>query len=61
MSWKEWTAVSVVIGVGILLQIPGHDNVQMDHEAMGHGDMPAEMATATGVYRTVALDVTGMT
>ncbi len=61
MSWKEWTAVSVVIGAGILLQIPGHDDAQMDHEAMGHGDMPAHMAAATGVYRTVALDVTGMT
>ena len=63
MSWKEWTAVSVVIGAGILLQIPGHDDAQMDHEAMGHGDMPAQMATATatGVYRTVVLDVTGMT
>ncbi len=61
MSWKEWTAVSVVIGAGILLQIPGHDDAQMDHEAMGRGDMPAQMAAATGVYRTVALDVTGMT
>ena len=61
MSWKEWTAVGVVIGAGILFQIPGHDDAQMDPEAMGHGDMPGEMAVATGPYRTVALEVTGMT
>ena len=61
MSWKEWTAVGVVIGAGILLQIPGHDEMEMDPEAMGHGEMPTDMAAATGPYRTVALDVTGMT
>ncbi len=61
MSWKEWTAVGAVIGVGIVLQIPSHGDVAMDHEALGHGEMPAEMAAATGLYRTVALDVTGMT
>lgn len=61
MSWKEWAAVGVVIGAGILLQIPGHDELEMDHEAMGDGEVPAEMAAATGPYRTVALDVTGMT
>ncbi len=60
MTWKEWTAVGAVIGVGIVLQIPSHDNA-MDHEAAGHGEIPAEMAVAMGVYRTVALDVTGMT
>lgn len=61
MSWKEWTAVGVVIGAGILLQIPGHDKMEMGPEAMGPGDVPAQMAAATGVYRTVALNVTGMT
>ncbi len=61
MSWKEWTAVGVVIGAGIVLQIPNHETVAMDHEAVGHGQMPAEMAVPTGLYRTVALDVTGMT
>ncbi len=60
MSWKEWTAVGFVIGAGILLQVRGHGDAQMDHEAMGPGDMPAQMAAA-GVYRTVVLDVTGMT
>ena len=61
MGWKQWSAVAVVIGGGILLQIPGHDAADMDHTAMGHGDMSAEMAEAQGPYRTVALDVTGMT
>ena len=61
MTWKEWTAVGAVIGVGIVLQIPGHDDVAMEHGALGNADLPAEMAAATGLYRTVALDVTGMT
>lgn len=61
MGWKQWSAVAVVIGGGILLQIPGHDAANMDHAAMGHGDMPEEMAEAQGPYRTVALEVTGMT
>ena len=61
MSWKEWTAVGFVIGIGIVLQIPGHEEMDMDRDAMGPGEMPAEMAAATGPYRTVALDVTGMT
>ena len=61
MTWKEWTAVGAVIGFGIVLQIPGHDDATMEHEVAGHGEMPAEMAVATGLYRTVALDVTGMT
>lgn len=61
MGWKQWTAVAVLIGGGILLQIPGHDDAEMDHAAMGHGEMPADMADAQGPYTTVALDVTGMT
>ena len=61
MTWKEWTAVGAVIGVGIVMQIPSHEGEAMDHEGVGHGEMPAEMALATGLYRTVALDVTGMT
>jgi len=55
MSWKEWSAVAVVIGGGILLQIPGHDEVGMDH-----GEMPV-MTKPQGNYNTVALHVTGMT
>ncbi len=61
MHWKEWTAVGVVIGAGILLQIPGHDDAQMDPEAMGRGDMASDIAAVRSPYRTVALDVTGMT
>lgn len=71
MNWKEWTAVAVVIGGGILLQIP----VPMDSMDMGGVDGgamqqvttspseggAAEAATEVGPYRTVALDVTGMT
>ena len=61
MGWKQWSAVAVVIGGGILLQIPGHEEMDMDHGAMEHDAMPADMAEVAGPYRTVALDVTGMT
>ncbi len=60
MGWKQWSAVAVVIGGGILLQIPRHDAV-MDQGVMLRGDVPADMADAEGTIRTVALDVTGMT
>ena len=60
MGWKQWSAVAVVIGGGILLQMPGHDEV-MDPGAMLRGDVPADMADVEGTIRTVALDVTGMT
>jgi len=64
MTRKEWAAVAVVIGGGILLQIRGHDDAMMDHAGMEHGEMPAEMvqaAEANARLQTVALDVTGMT
>ena len=61
MGWKQWSAVAVVIGGGIVLQIPGHDPMEMDHGSMEHGEMPADMAVAQGTFRTVALDITGMT
>ncbi len=61
MSWKEWTAVTLVIGAGVLWQIPGHDEMEMDTGVVGQDQMPAEMTHVTGPYRTVALDVTGMT
>ena len=60
MGWKQWSAVAVVIGAGIVLQIPGHDEVEMDHGAMDHGEVPV-MAESQGPYTTVALDVTGLT
>ena len=61
MGWQQWSAVAVVIGGGIVLQIPGHDDPEMDHAAMGQGEMPASMAEVQGPYTTVALDVAGMT
>lgn len=60
MGWKQWLAVGLVIGGGILLQIPPHDPAGMDHE-MSRGDMPTEMVEVEGPYRTVALEVMGMT
>jgi hypothetical protein len=59
MGWKQWSTVAAVIGGGILLQIPAQD--EADRAAMGHGEMPADMAVTQGTFRTVALDVTGMT
>lgn len=45
----------------ILLQITGHDDLDMPgHETEGHG-MPAAMAEVAPPFTTVALDVTGMT
>ncbi len=61
MGWKRWSAVAVVIGGGILLQIPGHEDAVMDHGVILQGDVPADMADVVGTQRTVALDVTGMT
>ncbi len=63
MSWKQWTAVGLVIGFGILLQIPGHDSMEMDHG--GQGLMESTTMTSVeelgGPYRMISLDVTGMT
>ncbi len=53
--------MAVVIGGGILLQIPGHEDAAMDHGATLQGDIPADMADVEGTLRTVSLDVTGMT
>ena len=60
MGWKQWSAVAVMIGAGIVLQIPGHDEAEMDPGAMDHDEVPV-MAESQGPYTTVALDVTGMT
>ena len=61
MGWKQWSAVALVIGGGILLQIPGHDTMDMDRGAIERGEMPQGMSVAQGDFHTVALDVTGMT
>ena len=60
MGWKQWAAVCAVIGVGILSQIPGHEDAAMDHTGEDHGAMPLT-AEPQGPYATIALDVTGMT
>ena len=56
MSTKEWVAVGLVIGAGVLMPMFGHDDETMDHSAM---EMQA--AQNSGPMKTVALDVTGMT
>lgn len=61
MTSKEWAAVAVVVGGGILLQIPGHDEMNTEPTAAGLSEMPADMAEVVGPYEQVALDVTGMT
>lgn len=61
MGWKQWSAVAVVIGGGIVLQIPGHDGTGApDVEASADG-APSAMKEMPAPYTTVALDVTGMT
>ena len=63
MTWKHWTAVAIVIGGGILLQIPEHDaDTMADHP--GHAtDVAAPEAgeQQPAHLRTIALEVTGMT
>lgn len=74
MSRKEWIAVIVVIGLGIVWQIPRHDEAmpasaeRHTHSSAevqsGEGDHLSEPASAAedrGPYRTIALEVTGMT
>jgi len=61
MSWKHWAAVLAVIGIGILVQIPRHERETVEH---GHAPAllaPVEEAQSEGPYRTVALEVAGMT
>jgi len=60
MSKKEWVAIAVVIGGGILLQIPGHDAMEMNHEDKEHSMAPAIGDVTPGLER-VGLHVTGMT
>lgn len=74
MTRKEWTAVIVVVGLGIVLQIPRHDESMTErpeehaHPAAGVGPSDAFSAESfarepepAGPYRTIALEVTGMT
>ena len=61
MTSKEWAAVAVVVGGGILLQIPNHDEMNREPTSVGRSEIPADMAEVVGPYEQVALDVTGMT
>lgn len=59
MSRKEWLAVIVVLGLGIVWQIPRHDDA-IATDQRDHVRAPAP-ADAAGPYRRIALEVTGMT
>lgn len=62
MTWKHWVAVVLVIGLGIVLQMPRHDRTMEEHQPTGRTTAPATASDApAGPYRTVALEVTGMT
>jgi len=66
MSKRSWILVSLVLGGGILLQIPSWGGHAKHNAADGHdhGSMIEVAATATAenpAQRTVALEVTGMT
>jgi hypothetical protein len=61
MGWKQWAVVVVVIGAGVLLQIPDHDREAAEHVAPHPPGMAMEEADPRGPYATIALEVTGMT
>ena len=61
MGWKQWSLVGVLIGGGILLQIPGHDAMEMGGASVEHAHLPTGMTDPEPPFRTVALHVTGMT
>lgn len=68
MSWKHWTAVLAVIGVGIVLQIPRHDAETMEEHSHAPGGAASTVESSTvpvaepaGPWRTMVLEVTGMT
>ena len=61
MSWKRWTAVAALIGGGILMQIPGPQEMGTSHQAVGQDGVVGSLPAAEGAYKVVSLDVTGMT
>lgn len=74
MSRKEWIAVIVVIGLGIVWQIPRHDDAMTagaEHQTHAPAEVqsmegeqvsePGAAAEPIGPYRTITLEVTGMT
>jgi hypothetical protein len=74
MSRREWIAVGLVIGLGLVWQIPRHDDAVSSGEEphthapaevqgmeRGRASVPADAANVAGPYRTITLEVTGMT
>jgi hypothetical protein len=61
MSWKHWAAVIVVIGLGIVLQIPSHQTGTVSDHEHGQATGSTSSADEAGPFRTVALAVSGMT
>lgn len=61
MGWKQWSMVAVVIGGGILLQIPGHDAMDIPTGASEADGVSGSVAEMPAPYTTVALAVSGMT
>lgn len=61
MGWKQWSLVAVVIGGGTLLQIPGHDAMDMGSGSENRSEVPASMVDPEPPFRTAVLEVTGMT
>jgi hypothetical protein len=61
MGWKQWVAVVVLIGGGIMLQIPGHDDTVTNHLGMSPEGLSPDASALEGPLRTVNLEVTGMT
>lgn len=60
MSLKQWTPIVLVIGAGYFLQSPRHDGPPgPGHVAVV--ESADAIAEAPGPYRTVELEVTGMT
>jgi hypothetical protein len=60
MSLKQWAPVVLVIGASYLLQPPAQGGLSQSADD-GHVETVAAVGEATGPYRTVVLDVTGMT
>ena len=60
MGRKEWAAIAIVIGGGILLQIPGHDAMEVKRVGVEAPREPAMEGLNPGLQR-VELHVTGMT
>jgi len=73
VSWKEWTILIVVLGTVVGLQVMGHGGAEHAH-GDGHADNgPAadaprptgatrpEAGAEAGMFRTVVLEVRGMT